>query len=368
MKRSVGSSRWVIGYTKDKIGITDGGYNNYASALMSFGSIIMPQTFTTSPTTEYIKWYDTNSTDLEEQVMIVKGNYDASTMPPYEPYIGNSYPLYLGVENLFDYSTNILANANIDNVNNIIKSDNTCKISYVKCQPNTTYTISRRSPMTNRFVVATTNSLPSINTPILSVLSKNDNTTTSITITTPSNANYIVVRFIYNLSDDYETYAKTIQIEKGSKVNSYSEYGVPPIELCKIGTYQDYIYKDNGVWYLHKEIGKYICTASDNWNTMSYGTNSWRLYNVITFNPIDNETLIMTTKFKGIPKNDRNTDASVIYVDGSNVFAIRNTPYTTKELAQSGMNGEPIYYVLANSTNTLIEDTTLIEQLEALSS
>lgn len=105
MKRSVGSSRWVIGYTKGKVGITDGNFQGYASALTSFGSISQPQQFTTSPTTEYIKWYDTNSTDLEEQVMIIKGNYYASTMPPYEPYQGASYPINLGTLELCKIGT-----------------------------------------------------------------------------------------------------------------------------------------------------------------------------------------------------------------------------------------------------------------------
>ena len=38
------------------------------------------------------------------------------------------------------------------------------------------------------------------------------------------------------------------------------------IELCKIGTYQDYIYKDNGKWYKHSEIGKVVLDGSENWS------------------------------------------------------------------------------------------------------
>ena len=36
------------------------------------------------------------------------------------------------------------------------------------------------------------------------------------------------------------------QLEKGSKANSFSPYGTTPIELCKIGTYQDFIRKGTG--------------------------------------------------------------------------------------------------------------------------
>lgn len=36
------------------------------------------------------------------------------------------------------------------------------------------------------------------------------------------------------------------------------------IELCGIGTYQDYIYKSGGKWYVHKEVGHDIRTCSIN--------------------------------------------------------------------------------------------------------
>ena len=46
-----------------------------------------------------------------------------------------------------------------------------------------------------------------------------------------------------------------LQFELGSISTSMSDY-FTPIELCKIGDYQDYIYKSGDDWYLHKEIGK----------------------------------------------------------------------------------------------------------------
>lgn len=84
----------------------------------------------------------------------------------------------------------------------------------------------------------------------------------------PSNAKYLCLRF------DNESYNTTptilkiedIQIEAGTKANSYTPYGTTPIELCKIGNYQDYIYKDSNKWYLHKEIGK---VASYNGETIT---------------------------------------------------------------------------------------------------
>ncbi len=125
-------------------------------------------------------------------------------------------------KNLFDYSTNIINNSSFNNTTMKIVSDSNSNLSYCKCEPNTTYTISRRNPMAQRFHVATTENIPSVNSNILSF--NYNNSATSITITTPSNAHYIVVRFIYNEKADYETYAKTIQIEKGSTATDFEEY------------------------------------------------------------------------------------------------------------------------------------------------
>ena len=52
-----------------------------------------------------------------------------------------------------------------------------------------------------------------------------------------------------------------VMLEIGDTATTYEPYN--SIELCKIGDYQDYIYKDNGKWYLHKEIGKVVLDGSE---------------------------------------------------------------------------------------------------------
>lgn len=84
--RTTGQYRWVIGYTKDKIGITDGNFKEQASALYQVYADKFTFQFTTSPTTEYIKWYDTNSVNLNEKVQIERG----SIVTEYEPYQSSS--------------------------------------------------------------------------------------------------------------------------------------------------------------------------------------------------------------------------------------------------------------------------------------
>lgn len=75
--------RWIVGYNENKVGITDGTVTHYASGIYTSSQGESTFNFTTTATTEYIKWYDTNCTDLTEKVMINEGN----TALPYEPFI-----------------------------------------------------------------------------------------------------------------------------------------------------------------------------------------------------------------------------------------------------------------------------------------
>lgn len=62
-----------------------------------------------------------------------------------------------------------------------------------------------------------------------------------------------------------------IQLELGSTATTYAPY-FEPVELCKIGNYQDYIYKGEGEWYLHKEIAKIQSYASQSITTQYLST------------------------------------------------------------------------------------------------
>lgn len=85
--RQVGQIRWIIGYTANKTGITDGNFQNHPASITSLDNGVLSKTFTTTATTEYIKWYDTNCTNTSEAVMLNEG----TTALPYEPYGNNWY-------------------------------------------------------------------------------------------------------------------------------------------------------------------------------------------------------------------------------------------------------------------------------------
>lgn len=191
----------------------------------------------------------------------------------------------------------------------------------------------------------------------------------------------------YTSNNSSATY-NDIQLEIGSTSTAYQAYqsqsytiSLGSTELCKIGDYRDKIFNndpnedwydpdlEDNAWYVHKEIAKYTFTGTETWSTSPYGTNSWRLVNIISF-PFDaNELQIISNIFTGIKNIDRNTAGSnVIYSASGTELDIRNTSLTTLAEVQAATNGNYAYYALATPTDTKITDATLVGQLEAIDS
>ena len=154
-----------------------------------------------------------------------------------------------------------------------------------------------------------------------------------------------------------------------------------PIELCKIGTYQDKIYKDNGKWYLHKEIGKVVLDGSESsWaggNASTGNTNYTYAYCFGLDNSIgtirggycDKMVSISTPM---LVNTYVNTDT--ICFGDTGTARIRLMVLTSR-LSSANIAGvkallseKPMtcYYVLATPTNTEITDSELLEQLESV--
>ena len=300
------------------------------------------------------------------KIQVEKGN----TISNYIPYQSQSYEINLASRNIFDYSKNIITNAFIDNVQMKIVSDNNCKLSFCKCKPNTTYTISRGTPLAQRFAVGTTTNLPTIGETLLSF--DFDNSGESITITTGANANYIVIRFIYNEVNDYETYAKTIQVEKGSTATPYKEFW--QIELAKISTYKDKIYNDGGKWFKHKEIGKLLLNGSQ---TITLAGSGVRRFNAnytslgIT-NILEGTTSAINSTYKMCDHFIYDTSNSVwgnyyLYNNWLVLFDSGSVIADATALASWFTNNNTtIYYILATPIEEEITEPTLINQLNAI--
>jgi phage-related protein len=161
----------------------------------------------------------------------------------------------------------------------------------------------------------------------------------------------------------------SIQIEEGSNANQYTPYGTTPIELNKIGTYQDYIYKENDKWYLHKETGKVVFDGSESWQDRPNFNDCDRF--VLNTTAIPSQTIDGLSNYFIVTNASYNV-STIGYLrtsQGDQIIINFSTKGTTS-LAQFktwlGNNKPSIYYILSSATNTEITYTPLIEQLNTI--
>ena len=121
-------------------------------------------------------------------------------------------------KNLFD-GTSVL-DCYLDDSGTIEESNRNAVI-YTRCRPNTTYTVSKNAG--NRFRVAyTTESVVEIGTPFSGKI--NNDTGTSITITTGANAKYIVA-WVWNAESSTKTaMINSVQVEENNQPTTYEPY------------------------------------------------------------------------------------------------------------------------------------------------
>ena len=314
---------------------------------------------TPSPNPSYPQ--DIHNVSGNNQVVISNGASDTTTYPINLPVQGYNTP------NLYDPTTAPVIDGCMA-VKSVMKlhgvSLTKIKTTYMACNQNTKYLITKTLGGTNYFDVGTTTNTPAINGSLNQC--EDAITETSYEITTGANDNYIVVSY-WQDSETGDT--------KGSI--TIKEYSTKKEELSKIGTYQDYIYKENDKWYLHKEIGKVVFDGSENKFTQIYttntsGVNRYRT-NVVgvkiqTSGQIANvycDKLLPTTigytysKTEGISVSDA-VEMFIIYIDEIKSYTLENAN------AWLSTNNLTINYVLATPTNTEITDSTLLSQLEAI--
>ena len=186
-----------------------------------------------------------------------------STATTYEPYKGNTYEVNLG-KNLFDINGTFTGNLiKYNNGFQLIKNSTNRTINYFPASPipKGTYTLSYEivSSTLSDITKCIVQAFNSSNTPIATKQFSNDG---YVTFTTTGDITKIYFYISNTETDDTQITLDNIQLEKGTQSTSFSPY-FTPIELNKIGTYQDRIYKDNGKWYIEKQIGKVVLDGSD---------------------------------------------------------------------------------------------------------
>ena len=175
------------------------------------------------------------------------------------------------------------------------------------------------------------------------------------------------------------SYSGTIkmQLEKNSSKTEYEPYqsqsypiNLGDIELCKIGDYQDTIVKDNGKWYLNKQIGKVVLNGSE--TISNYAPTSLTGSYQATFETItkanSTDKIVLSDYFTSALLSERTTKTNICYTYTDGLLRIATNVSTTTEGFKTWLSthNTNVYYVLATPTYTEITDSTLISQLEAI--
>lgn len=321
------------------------------------------------------------------------------TATDYEPYCGGQaspnpdYPQSIKVvtgdnvvkhvgKNLFDKDSQNLKQKYILNDNGEEISSNISQYSqgYTEVKPNTTYTlqgslIHQNNNMRiyfydeNKNWISRSFSIGLIHIPY--------------TFTTDSNIHFIRFQTVIDAYD-----SDTIQLEQGSTATQYEPYkekdyklNLGTIELCKIGDYQDILFKnvagdenynaelEEGAWYKKKVIDKKFLDG-EMYFANSGVTNVFYTPVITNYSRINNKPFC--DNFKGFNNVDTARSVTIINSVGFNNTYNYNRLYisfngTIDELKDFLNEKMPtLYYANDNPTYEKITDTTLISQLEAL--
>lgn len=244
---------------------------------------------------------------------------------------------------------------------------------YIKVSPNTAYTISFKQSSEPLHTVM----ISEFNANNGFIIRNRYEGSSSYTFTTSATTEFIRLNYL-NISNDTD-----FQIELGSTATSYEPYtstdyhfDLGAIELCKLGDYQDYIWKDQDQWKVHKETGAYTFNGEEpNWFKSGNTTDTIL---VAAISSGFKNILDMKTSERPLIKSDyfiwRNPLNQIIgsidvYNGGNSMgmsFDIQKIPNLASAKAWVAANRPTILVVLATPTDTVITNQALIDQLEAL--
>lgn len=170
---------------------------------------------------------------------------------------------------------------------------------------------------------------------------------------------------------------QTITVSDGGSNSETYTLDLGSIELCKIGTYQDYIYKSGDDWFVHKEIKKRNLTDYKDLAWWVSGTHvvkiNWATLGDSDFvkpNNIDTAGFIISNYFTNT--TSRNLYDGTVAVGcgiGNDGLYFSNNDWSVNDFKTFITNNTVyIYNALATPTDTQITDSTLIGQLDALNS
>lgn len=285
----------------------------------------------------------------------------------YEPYQSNSQEINLG-KNLLDVSKAVQGTWNV-------ASNGTTCTFFMPIINGETYTISNQDTTTWRFSAGLTTAPSNSPAGTGSQISAWQ-TGASYTITAQSSG-YLWVQMRLNANTSItpsDLPTDTFMVQSGSTATTFAPY-FTPIELAKIGTYQDKIYydADTNKWMLHKEVGSVTFTgaSAESWSYVASNNGYFQksFTGAVAFdgNPSTNalcDHFIPRSRYQVATStaNDKS-----INMNGS-LCAIRYQACADATAFTSWLTSNPttVYYALATATDTEITNSALLAQLNAI--
>ena len=354
-------------------------YDSSKTFIQYTGNYTSPKTWTTQANTKYIRVRTATAgvqTDLTAKYQLEVG----SSATTYIAHKEEDYEINLGSINLIDISNTTKYPS--DTTNGVTVTNNgdgsltldgtaTAKVNYFITSNPKTYFESEFGAYTYKCfgLPATCNSNISyggqptgenIQTYNINTAGRNY----SIRIEIPSGVTVTNVRI------------KPMLVKGTYTATTYPNYeaNVYNIELCKIGNYQDYIYKNNGKWYKHCEVGKKILNGTETWNSMGW-TDRYAYRVAITdmkqTTANSDSCSAISNYYKAFSQNDLFNASNTYGIanrTNTNELILRNDDCTTGTALTTALstNNVTIYYQKATPTEEEITYEPLLRQLDKL--
>lgn len=182
---------------------------------------------------------------------------------------------------------------------------------------------------------------------------------------------YIKSALIYTAASNvFNNFTVKVQLEQGSIATSYEPYY--NYELCKISTYQDYIYKSGDGWYVHKATKKVMFNGTEVWDKPQ-PDNVFRLpgsysdmVGAAVAGAAISDFFVFWPNSGGILNNLPNGQFGLVGTLANINFRYDTTTTISAWKTWLTNHNVSVYYALATPTETQITDTTLIGQLNAV--
>jgi hypothetical protein len=380
-----GSTTTFFGFTSTGGSTTDPrnwAFKNTSSATGA-GEVFRATNVSGGQTLRYVSLYSNSESTFQWFMDNFDIQLERGTQTDYEPYHGQDYEINLG-KNLVTLADGV------ETSNGITSTTSGAVISYSGTPSSTWAFTTREYSFLERLPVGTYTfsiSEASSTNGFLIALYDADRTQTTYAIPTGAKSvtftrakESIAYRFALSgltAGTAINSSVSNLQLERGSTATAYAPY-FDPIELCKIGAYQDRIYKTDGKWYIEKQVGKVVLDGTENWVTWGASLTNTFSAKLASISPAVKDSgsyatgLLLSDYWTEQSNNTLyNTDTQAIATT-SNSFYVRINKSLLGSSDIAGLktwlasNPTAVYYALATPTTTEITDSELIEQLDAL--